>query len=458
MTKPVVALVGRPNVGKSTLFNRLAQERLAVVDAVPGTTRDRLMADADWAGVTFSIIDTGGIDPTDTGPDGRLEPLSIGSADFIEQIRMQAEIAIHDADAVLFITDVESGVTPADQEVAEILRRAQTGQDGELRPPVILVVNKADNEERRTDAYQFYELGIGDPYPISALHGTGTGDMLDALIHTFKDWGMEDEEDESVRVAIVGKPNVGKSSLLNKLLGQERAIVSPIPGTTRDAVDTPLVYEDIPMTLIDTAGIRRRGKIDPGVEKYSVLRSLRAIERASVGLLMVDATTGMTAQDTHIAGFILDAWKSAVLLVNKWDAIVKDTYTMVEYTRQVRHELNFMDYVPVLFISALTGQRVSQVLPIALQVHDERMMRLSTSQLNKILRKAQDRHPAPTRAGRPLKIYYGTQVRSDPPTFLLYVNEPDLAHFTYLRYLENRIREEYSFLGTPIRIVLRKRK
>ena len=458
MTKPVVALVGRPNVGKSTLFNRLAQERLAVVDAVPGTTRDRLMADADWAGVTFSIIDTGGIDPSDTGPDGRLEPLSIGSADFIEQIRMQAEIAIHDADAVLFITDVESGVTPADQEVAEILRRAQTEQDGEPRPPVILVVNKADNEERRSDAYQFYELGIGDPYPISALHGTGTGDMLDALIHTFKDWGMEDEEDESVRVAIVGKPNVGKSSLLNKLLGQERAIVSPIPGTTRDAVDTPLVYEDIPMTLIDTAGIRRRGKIDPGVEKYSVLRSLRAIERASVGLLMVDATTGMTAQDTHIAGFILDAWKSAVLLVNKWDAIVKDTYTMVEYTRQVRHELNFMDYVPVLFISALTGQRVSQVLPIALQVHDERMMRLSTSQLNKILRKAQDRHPAPTRAGRPLKIYYGTQVRTDPPTFMLYVNEPDLAHFTYLRYLENRIREEYSFLGTPIRIVLRKRK
>lgn len=458
MTKPVVALVGRPNVGKSTLFNRLAQERLAVVDAVPGTTRDRLMAEADWAGATFSIIDTGGIDPTDTGPEGSLEPLSIGSADFIEQIRMQAEIAIHDADAVLFITDVESGVTPADQEVAEILRRAQTDRDGQPWPPVILVVNKADNEERRTDAFQFYELGIGEPYPISALHGTGTGDMLDALIETFSDQVMEEEDDESVRVAIVGKPNVGKSSLLNKLLGQERAIVSPIPGTTRDAVDTPLVYEDIPMTLIDTAGIRRRGKIDPGVEKYSVLRSLRAIERASVGLLMVDATTGMTAQDAHIAGFILDAWKSAVLLVNKWDAIEKDTHTMVEYTRQVRHELNFMDYVPVLFISALTGQRVRQVLPTALQVHDERMRRISTSQFNKVLRKAQDRHPAPTRAGRPLKIYYGTQVRSDPPTFMLYVNEPDLAHFTYMRYLENRFREEYGFLGTPIRIVLRKRQ
>ena len=457
MIKPVVALVGRPNVGKSTLFNRLAQERLAVVDAVPGTTRDRLMAEADWAGATFSIIDTGGIDPTDTGPEGSLEPLSVGSADFIEQIRMQAEIAIHDADAVLFITDVESGITPADQEVAEILRRAQTDRDGQPWPPIILVVNKADNEERRTDAFQFYELGVGEPYPISALHGTGTGDMLDALIETFRDRVIEEEDDESVKVAIVGKPNVGKSSLLNKLLGQERAIVSPIPGTTRDAVDTPLVYEDIPMTLIDTAGIRRRGKIDPGVEKYSVLRSLRAIERASVGLLMVDATTGMTAQDAHIAGFILDAWKSAVLLVNKWDAIEKDTHTMVEYTRQVRHELNFMDYVPVLFISALTGQRVRHVLPTALQVHDERMRRISTSQFNKVLRKAQDRHPAPTRAGRPLKIYYGTQVRSDPPTFMLYVNEPDLAHFTYMRYLENRFREEYGFLGTPIRIVLRKR-
>jgi GTP-binding protein len=458
VTKPVVALVGRPNVGKSTLFNRLAQERLAVVDAVPGTTRDRLITEVDWAGVTFSIIDTGGIDPTDTGPDGRLEPLSIGSAEFIEEIRMQAEIAIRDADAVLFITDVESGVTPADQEVAEILRRAQTERDGQPWPPVILVVNKADNDERRSNAYQFYELGIGDPHPISALHGTGTGDMLDALIETFREREIEDEDDESVRVAIVGKPNVGKSSLLNKLLGQERAIVSPIPGTTRDAVDTPLVYEDMPMTLIDTAGIRRRGKIDPGVEKYSVLRSLRAIERASVGLLMLDATTGLTAQDAHIAGFILDAWKSAVVLVNKWDAIDKDTHTMVEFTRKVRHELNFMDYVPVLFISALTGQRVHQVLPTALQVHDERMRRISTSHLNRILRKAQDRHPAPTRAGRPLKLYYGTQVRSDPPTFILYVNEPDLAHFTYMRYLENRIREEYSYIGTPIRLVLRKRQ
>lgn len=457
MPKPVVALVGRPNVGKSTLFNRLAQERLAVVDAVPGTTRDRLMTEVEWAGIVFDVVDTGGIDPSKTGSGRNQQPLSIGSAQFIVQIREQAEIAIREADAVLFITDVESGVTPADLEVAEILRRLQTDRDGQPWPPVILVVNKADNAERRTEALQFYELGIGDPFPISAFHGTGTGDLLDALVAIFKGRG-EEVEDDSVKVAIVGKPNVGKSSLLNKLLGHERAIVSPIPGTTRDAIDTPLLYEGNPMTLIDTAGIRRRGKIDPGVEKYSVLRSLRAIERASVALLMVDATNGLTAQDAHIAGFILDAWKSAVVVVNKWDAIPKDTHTMVDFTRWVRQELNFMDYVPVLFISAKTGQRVNQVLPMALQVQEERLRRLSTSQLNQILGKAQDRHPAPSHAGRHFKIYYGTQVRSDPPTFLLYVNDPKLAHFTYIRFLENRIREVFRFLGTPIRIVMRTRR
>ncbi len=457
MPKPVVALVGRPNVGKSTLFNRLAQERLAVVDAVPGTTRDRLMTEVEWAGIVFDVVDTGGIDPSKTGSGRNQQPLSIGSAQFIVQIREQAEIAIREADAVLFITDVESGVTPADLEVAEILRRLQTDRDGQPWPPVILVVNKADNAERRTEAFQFYELGIGDPFPISAFHGTGTGDLLDALVAIFKGRG-EEVEDDSVKVAIVGKPNVGKSSLLNKLLGHERAIVSPIPGTTRDAIDTPLLYEGNSMTLIDTAGIRRRGKIDPGVEKYSVLRSLRAIERASVALLMVDATNGLTAQDAHIAGFILDAWKSAVVVVNKWDVILKDTHTMVDFTRWVRQDLNFMDYVPVLFISAKTGQRVNQVLPMALQVQEERLRRLSTSQLNQILGKAQDRHPAPSHAGRHFKIYYGTQVRSDPPTFLLYVNDPKLAHFTYIRFLENRIREVFRFLGTPIRIVMRTRR
>jgi len=457
MPKPVVALVGRPNVGKSTLFNRLAEERLAVVDEIPGTTRDRLMTDANWSGVLFSIIDTGGIDPSHTSQGRSQEPLSVGSADFIEQIKEQAEIAIAEADAILFIVDVESGITPADHEVAQILRRHQEEREGEPWPPVFLVVNKVDNLDRRDLAYQFYELGMGEPYPISALHGTGTGDMLEELISSFRLSG-EQVEDESVKIAIVGKPNVGKFSLLNRLLGEERAIVSPIPGTTRDAVDTYLTFEDVPITLIDTAGIRRRGKIEPGVEKYSVLRTMRAIDRASVVLLLVDANTSLAAQDAHIAGYIIDAWKSVVVVVNKWDAITKDTYTMDEYTRLLRHELNFLAYVPLLFISAKTGQRVSQVLPMALRVQEERLMRLSTSQLNRILQQAQDVHPAPTHAGKQLKIYYGTQIRNDPPTFLLYVNDPKLAHFTYRRFLEKRIRESYQFLGTPIRLLLRRRR
>ncbi len=457
MPKPMVALVGRPNVGKSTLFNRLAEERLAVVDDVPGTTRDRLLAESEWSGVVFDIVDTGGIDPTQTGPGKTKQPLSVGSAEYINEIRYQAEIAIREADAVLLITDVLSGVTPADQEVAQILRRTQRERNGELWPPVLLIVNKADNRELRTQALQFYELGMGDPHPISALHGTGVGDLLDELINQLPATG-EEEQDDSVKIAIVGKPNVGKSSLLNKLIGQERAIVSPIPGTTRDAVDTSMVYHDIPITLIDTAGIRRRGRIEPGVEKYSVIRSMRAIERADVALLLIDATTGVTAQDTHIGGYILDSWKSSVVIVNKWDAIEKDTYTMIEYTNHVRQALKFMDYVPVLFISAKTGQRVNQVLPTALKVQEERLVRLSTSQLNRVLQKAQDHHPAPSLKGRQFKFYYGTQVRSEPPTFLLYANDPKLAHFSYLRYLENRLRESYPFQGTPIRLLLRKRR
>jgi GTP-binding protein len=456
MTKPVVALVGRPNVGKSTLFNRLAGERLAVVDDIPGTTRDRLVMEAEWSGRVFDIVDTGGIDPTQAGS-GRQKPLSTGSADFIEQIRTQAEIAIQDSDAVLFITDAESGVTPADFEVAQILRKHQREEDGQVRPPVLLVVNKCENEARRMAAVEFYELGLGDPYPISALHGTGTGDMLDALVATFKKEG-EEAEDDSVKIAIVGKPNVGKSSLLNRLLGEERAIVSPIPGTTRDAIDTRLTYDDVPIVLIDTAGIRRRGHIIPGVEQYSVLRALQAIERSDVALLVLDATEGLTAQDAHIAGFILDAWKSTVVLVNKWDAIEKDTHSMAAFTDSIRQELNFMDYVPVLFISAKTGQRVDQVLPLALRVQEERLTRLPTSRINRIIQDAQSRHPAPSHAGTELKIFYGAQVRNDPPVFLLHVNDPKLAHFTYLRYLENCIRQEHPFLGTPIRIVLRPRR
>jgi GTP-binding protein len=336
--------------------------------------------------------------------------------------------------------------------VAGILRRYQKKVDGQRWPPIFVVVNKCENERLRSNAAEFFELGLGDPYPVSAIHGTGTGDLLDALVNSFPAQ-VEAVEDDSVKIAIVGKPNAGKSSLLNKLVGQERAIVSPIPGTTRDAVDTRIEVDGLPVTLIDTAGIRRRGKIEVGVEKFSVLRSFKAIERADVALLIVDAEAGITAQDTHIAGFILEAWKSTVVLVNKWDAIEKDSYTMDEYTRHVRQELNFMDYVPLIFISAKTGQRVEQVLPMALRVQEERLARITTAMLNRVLRDAQDAHPAPSHAGRQLKIYYGSQVRVDPPTFVLHVNDPKLFHFSYLRYLENQFRETYGFLGTPIKII-----
>lgn len=455
MAKPVIALVGRPNVGKSTLFNRLTGERLAIVDEIPGTTRDRLLAEADWSGYFFYVMDTGGIDPAK----GKGQtPLSIGSNEFITQIRDQAELAIQESDVILFVVDGQTGVTPADHEIADILRRLQKKVDGQFHPPMILVVNKAESAKVRQVAAEFYELGMGDPYTVSALHGTGTGDLLDEVVRHIEAIGEDMEEDTSAKIAIVGKPNVGKSSLLNKMVGQERAIVSDIPGTTRDAVDTKLVYNDIPVTLIDTAGIRRRGKVSPGVEKYSVIRSMKAIERADVAILVIDATTSITSQDAHIAGYIKDAWKSAVVVVNKWDLIDKDSYTINDYTTHIRSELNFMDYVPMIFISALTGKRVDQVLPLALRVQEERLVRLTTSQINKIIQRAQDMHPAPSKTGKALRIYYGTQVRSDPPTFLLYVNDPGLAHFTYLRYLENQFRKDYPFIGTPIRIVMKKRR
>jgi GTP-binding protein len=448
MPKPVVALVGRPNVGKSTLFNRLVGERLSIVDDIPGTTRDRLVAESEWNNAIFDIIDTGGIDPTFVGK----TPLSVGSADFILEIREQALMAVNEADAVLFITDGIAGVTPPDREVAETLRRFQRTKNGQRWPPIFLVVNKCENEASRAAAAEFYELGLGEPYPVSAIHGTGTGDLLDALVASFPA-DLESVEDDSIKIAIVGKPNSGKSSLLNRLVGRQRAIVSPIPGTTRDAVDTRIEVDGLAITLIDTAGIRRRGKIEQGVEKYSVLRSFKAIERSDVALLMVDAEDGITAQDAHIAGFILEAWKSTLVLVNKWDLIEKNTSTMEDYTRHVRQELNFMDYVPLLFISAKTGQRVDQVLPMALRVQEQRLARITTAMLNRVLRDAQDAHPAPSHAGRQLKIYYGSQVRVDPPTFVLHVNDPKLFHFSYMRYLENQFRETYGFIGTPIKII-----
>jgi GTP-binding protein len=453
MSKPVVALVGRPNVGKSTLFNRLVGERLAIVDDTPGTTRDRIFADSEWNGLPFTIVDTGGIDPSHGGK----TPLSIGSADFIEQIKAQAGVAIRDADVILLLTDGESGPTPADQEVAQILRQQQKIVNGRPTPPVFLVVNKAESARTRQESVAFYELGLGEPFAVSAIHGTDVGDLLDEVVRAFPA-PEEQPEDESVKIAIVGKPNAGKSSLLNRLVGHERAIVSPIAGTTRDSIDTRLDVDGLPVTLIDTAGIRRRGRIERGVEQYSVLRSFKAIERADVVLLMIDAVEGLSAQDAHIAGYILDEWKSCVVLVNKWDALTKDNYTMESYTQTVRRELNFMDYVPLLFISAKTGQRVDQVLPLALRVQEERLTRLSTSRINDVIQSAIDYQPPPSHAGRQLKIYYGTQVRSDPPTFVLFTNDPTLMHFSYLRYLENSIRKQYPFLGTPIKLAVKGHK
>lgn len=452
MTTPIVAIVGRPNVGKSALFNRLAGEPLAIVDDVPGTTRDRLFSETIWNGVKFQIIDTGGIDPSEGGK----EPLSISSADFIAEIRSQAMLAVEEADAVVFVTDATDGITPADQEVAELLRRNQKKRDGILLPPIHLAVNKADNNALRATAMEFYALGLGTPFPISALHGTGTGDLLDDVVGSFS-LEVEQEEDDSFKIAIVGKPNVGKSSLLNKLVGEERSIVSPIAGTTRDAVDTKMEFDGKSITLIDTAGIRKKGKIDQGVEKYSVIRSMRAIERCDVTLLLIDASEEISAQDTHIAGYILEKWRSTIVVVNKWDLVEKDSYTMDEYTKKIRAALNFVDYVPVIFISASTGQRVNKVLPLALQVQEERLAHVGTGSLNRILMKAQDLHSPTSKTGRILRIYYGTQVHSDPPTFMLYVNDPQLMHFTYLRFLENQLRMTFPYIGTPIRFVLKKR-
>lgn len=453
MSKPIIALVGRPNVGKSTLFNRLVGERLAIVDDIPGTTRDRIYAECIWNGRAFGVVDTGGIDPTHGGT----AKLSIGSAEFIQEIKSQALVAVQEAQVVLFLVDGESGITPSDREVAETLRRHQTKVAGKpARPPILLVVNKCDNQERRAAAVEFYELGLGQPHAVSALHGTDVGELLDAVVAGLPE--DDSEEDETIKIAIVGKPNAGKSSLLNRLVGNERAIVSPVPGTTRDAVDTIVHLDDLPLTLIDTAGIRRRGKVERGVEQFSVLRSFKAIERADVVLLLIDALSGITAQDAHIAGYVSEASKSCIILVNKWDVVDKAADTQEQYSLRIREDLKFIDYAPLLFISAKTGSGVDQVLPLSIRVQEERLVRLSTSKINRILLEAQDSHAPPARAGRQLKLFYGTQVRTDPPTFMIYVNDPKLMHFTYRRFLINRLRQEYGFLGTPIRLVAKGRR
>ena len=452
MLKPIVALVGRPNVGKSTLFNRIVGQRRAIVEDIPGTTRDRLYGDAEWNGVPFSVVDTGGLEIIQSrkarSASDQPAPLSTASVGFVEEIRQQAEIAIAEADVIIMLVDVLDGPTPADGDVADVLRRSHK--------PVLVAANKADNDARRQAALEFYSLGLGEVFAVSALHGTGIGDLLDEVIRALPVI-EEVEEAEALKIALVGRPNVGKSSLLNKLMGEERAIVSAIPGTTRDSVDTYLTWEGNPVVLIDTAGIRRRGRIDRGIEQYSVLRAMKSIARADVVLLLLDAEDLVTSQDAHVAGYILEEMKSIVVLVNKWDLITKDTYTMDTYTKQVRADLRFLDYVPVLYVSALTGQRVHKVLPLVFEVYNERLTRIATGELNRLVEDATIRHSPPHKAGKRLKFFYATQAGVDPPTFVFFVNDTRLVHFSYRRYLENQLRRRYPYLGTPLKLVFRSR-
>jgi GTP-binding protein len=445
--KALVALVGRPNVGKSTLFNRIIGRRLAVVSDVAGTTRDRLYADAEWGGVAFTVIDTGGIEVTE----GRnTAPLSEDSEQFLPLIRQQASIAMADADIIVQVVDGQSGITAADREVASILRQT--------KKPVIVAANKLESSKLWDTAYEFYELGLGEVFAVSALHGSGTGDLLDAIADSIPPFDPEDVvEDTSIKIAILGRPNVGKSTLLNKMIGEERVIVSPIAGTTRDAIDEKLRWHGQDFTIIDTAGIRRRGKIDQGVEKYSVLRALKTLRRADVALLLIDGVENVTAQDAHIGGMLTEENVGVILIVNKWDAVEKDTHTMPAYETKLRQELAFLSYAPLMFISAETGQRVNKILETVMEVQEARHHRLSTSELNDLMRDIIAHHPPPTKAGTQLKFYFATQVAVAPPTFVFFVNRPEMVHFGYERYMENRLREHYPFTGTPIRLLFRGR-
>ena len=464
--KPLVAVVGRPNVGKSTFFNRMIGERVAVVEDLPGTTRDRIYGDADWNGREFTLIDTGGLELGSDIPVGQVG-LTGQPGDIMKHVKAQAELAIEEADVIVFMVDARSGIAAADEEVADLLRRTEK--------PVILAANKADNAARRLDAVEFYSLGLGEPIVISSIQGTGTGDLLDVIVEALppEDEETEDEDDEDVsRVAIVGRPNVGKSSLLNAILGTERAIVSEVPGTTRDAIDTELLYKDRKLVLIDTAGIRRRGKVGPGVEKFSVLRSERAIERSDVALLLIDATEGLAAQDTHIAGEILEKAKGVVVVVNKWDMAQEqqraerrgeytDPKAEIEsaeaYRRIIAEGLKFIPFAPIVFASAKTGYHVQSLLDTVLNVTDMRYLRVPTARLNEVVQDAVRRHNPTVVRNKILKIYYATQTQVNPPTFVFFVNDTQAVHFSYERYLENKIREAFSFKGTAIRLFFKPR-
>lgn len=437
MAKPIVAIVGRPNVGKSTLFNRIAEKRVSIVDDTPGVTRDRIYADAEWTGHEFALVDTGGIDFNETD-------------ELLPAVRNQAKLAMEEADVILFVVDGKAGITDVDQHIVSMLRTA--------KKPVVVAVNKVDNLKGMTDSYEFYALGLGDPIAVSAVNALNLGDLLDAIVKELPEDVEVVDEPDTIRVAVVGRPNVGKSSLVNALLGEERLVVSNIPGTTRDAVDTYFKQDGITFIFIDTAGMRRRGKIDAALERYSVIRSLRAIDRADVALMLIDASEGVSEQDKKIAGYVHESGRASVLVVNKWDLLEKDGKTSLRFTEMLRKELGFMQYAPVVFLSALTKQRVNRIPELVKYVAEQHAMRVSTSVLNQVIRDAVGINPPPSDRGRKLKIYYATQASVRPPTIVIFVNDENLMHFSYLRFLENRLREAFGFEGTPLKLVVRPRQ
>lgn len=438
MGKPLVAIVGRPNVGKSTLFNALAGDKISIVQDTPGVTRDRIYADVEWLNHNFTIVDTGGIEPE--------------SNDIIlKSMREQAQIAIDTADVIMFITDVRQGLVDADNKVADILRRSGK--------PVVLVVNKVDSFEKfMPDVYEFYNLGLGDPNPVSAASMLGMGDMLDNVVSHFDESAEEDEEDDRPRIAIIGKPNVGKSSIINKLLGEDRVIVSDIAGTTRDAVDTEIIRNGKEYIFIDTAGLRRKSKIKEDIERYSIIRTVSAVERCNVAVLVIDAEEGITDQDTKIAGIAHERGKGMIIAVNKWDAIEKNNKTVNEYTEKIRNKLSYMPYAELMFISAKTGQRLNKLFETIDAVIENHALRIATGVLNEIMAEAVALNQPPSDKGKRLRLYYITQVSVKPPTFVIFVNDKELMHFSYTRYIENKIREAFGFKGTPLKFIIRERK
>lgn len=435
MALPVVAIVGRPNVGKSTLFNRIINQRLAIVEDKPGVTRDRNYAQAEWMGHKFDLIDTGGI----TWEGGKIE----------EEIRAQAEIAIEEADVIVMLTSVVNHMTDLDERVAHLLYRT--------KKPVILAVNKADNPEQRNDIYDFYSLGLGDPIPVSSSHGTGIGDLLDAIVDKFPE-DKDTQAEDVISFSVIGRPNVGKSSIVNKLLGEDRVIVANEEGTTRDAVDTHFTKDGVKFKVVDTAGIRRRGKVYEKTEKYSVLRAMSAIERSDVVLLVLDASTGIREQDKHVAGYAHEAGRGIIIVVNKWDLPKKNSTSAKEFEREIREEFQYLDYAPILFVSAKTGQRLDQIPSMVKEVYDNQNQRIQSSVLNDLLLEASKLVPTPMVKGKRLRVYYMTQVSTNPPTFVVFVNDPELMHFSYERFLINQLRQNFDFTGTPIKIIPRKRK